>query len=84
MTLAFSKSQQFLEMHIFLRKLQRLVIGQILSYDWFSLASMFNGISTFVGLFNSKAILVEEQQWYYITIAGRILREVLETRGKLL
>ena len=27
----------------------------------------FNGISTFVRLFNAKAILLEEQQWYYST-----------------
>ena len=33
----------------------------------FYLISLFNGISTFVGYFNTKAILVEEQQWYYLT-----------------
>ena len=31
---------------------------------WFGL---FNGISTFVGYLNAKAILIEEQQWYYLT-----------------
>ena len=31
------------------------------------LFSLFNGISTFVGLFNVKAILVEKQQGYYLT-----------------
>ena len=29
--------------------------------DWFGLVSLFNGISTFVGYFNAKAILLEEQ-----------------------
>ena len=28
---------------------------------WFGLVSLFNGISTFVWLFNAKAILPEEQ-----------------------
>ena len=32
-----------------------------------SRSSFFNGISTFVGWFNAKAILREEQQWYYLT-----------------
>ena len=31
------------------------------------LVSLFNGISTFVGYFNAKAILQEEQLWYYLT-----------------
>ena len=31
------------------------------------LVSLFNGISTFVGFFNAKAILLEEQSWYYLT-----------------
>ena len=31
---------------------------------WFGL---FNGISTLFGLFNVKAILLEEQLWYYLT-----------------
>ena len=30
------------------------------------LVSLFNGISTFVRLFKAKAILLEEQQWYYL------------------
>ena len=34
---------------------------------WFGLVSLFNGISTFVRLFNAKAILLEEQSWYYLT-----------------
>ena len=34
---------------------------------WFGLVSLFNGISTFLGYFNAKAILLEEQQWYYLT-----------------
>ena len=33
----------------------------------FVLVSLFNGISTFVRLINAKAILREEQQWYYLT-----------------
>ena len=33
---------------------------------WFSLASLFNGISTLFRLFNAKAILQEEQLWYYL------------------
>ena len=33
----------------------------------FGLISVFNGISTFISLFNAKAILVEEQQWHYLT-----------------
>ena len=31
------------------------------------LVSLFNGISTLFRLFNAKAILLEEQQWYYLT-----------------
>ena len=31
------------------------------------LVSLFNGISTFFRLFNAKAILLEEQYWYYLT-----------------
>ena len=34
---------------------------------WFGLVSLLNGISTFVGYFNAKAILLEEQLWYYLT-----------------
>ena len=34
---------------------------------WFRLVSLFNGISTFVGYFNAKAILLEEQWWCYLT-----------------
>ena len=29
--------------------------------------SLFNGISTLFRLFNAKPILLEEQQWYYLT-----------------
>ena len=36
-------------------------------HRWFGLVSLFNGISTFFMLFNAKAILVEEQLWYYLT-----------------
>ena len=31
------------------------------------LVSLFNGISTLFRLFNAKAILLEEQYWYYLT-----------------
>ena len=31
------------------------------------LVSLFNGISTLFRLFNAKAILLEEQQWHYLT-----------------
>ena len=31
------------------------------------LVSLFNGTSTFCRLCNAKAILLEEQQWYYLT-----------------
>ena len=31
------------------------------------LVYLFNGISTLFRLFNAKAILLEEQQWYYLT-----------------
>ena len=31
------------------------------------LVSLFNGISTLFRLINAKAILLEEQQWYYLT-----------------
>ena len=36
---------------------------------WFGLVWLlcFNGISNLDGLFNAEVILVEEQQWYYIT-----------------
>ena len=34
---------------------------------WFDLVSLFNGISTLSRLFNAKAILLEEQEWYYLT-----------------
>ena len=34
---------------------------------WFGLVSLFNGISTLFWLFNAKAILLEEQYWYYLT-----------------
>ena len=40
-----------------------VVIGLV----WFGLVSLFNGISTLFRLFNAKAILQEEQQWYYLT-----------------
>ena len=33
----------------------------------FGLVSLFNGISTLFRLFNAKAIILEEQQWYYLT-----------------
>ena len=33
---------------------------------WFGLVSLFNGISTLFRLFNAKAILLEEQYWYYL------------------
>ena len=33
----------------------------------FGLVSLFNGISTLFRLFNAKAILLEEQLWYYLT-----------------
>ena len=33
----------------------------------FGLVSLFNGISTLFRLFNAKAILLEEQKWYYLT-----------------
>ena len=33
----------------------------------FGLVSLFNGISTLFRLFNAKAILIEEQWWYYLT-----------------
>ena len=33
----------------------------------FGLGFLFNGISTLFRLFNAKAILLEEQQWYYLT-----------------
>ena len=32
-------------------------------FDWFSLVSLFNGMSNFVGY----SILVEKQQWCYLT-----------------
>ena len=32
-----------------------------------SMVSLFNGISTLCRLFNAKAILLEEQSWYYLT-----------------
>ena len=31
------------------------------------MVSLFNGISTLFRLFNAKAILLEEQLWYYLT-----------------
>ena len=34
---------------------------------WFGLVSLFNGISTLFRLFYAKAILLEEQWWYYLT-----------------
>ena len=33
----------------------------------FGLVSLFNGISSLFRLFNAKAILLEEQSWYYLT-----------------
>ena len=36
-------------------------------FVWFGLVSLFNGISTLFRLFNAKAILLEEQEWYYLT-----------------
>ena len=42
------------------------VIKILLSFfGW--LVSLFNGISTLFRLFNAKAILLEEQLWYYLT-----------------
>ena len=38
---------------------------------WCGLVSLFNGISTFVGLFNVKVILVIEKQWHYWTHSWR-------------
>ena len=37
------------------------------SWTWFGLVSLFNGISTLFRLFDAKAILLEEQYWYYLT-----------------
>ena len=37
------------------------------SIVWFGLVSLFNGISTLFRLFNAEAILLEEQEWYYLT-----------------
>ena len=37
------------------------------NYQQYGLVSLFNGISTLFRLFNVKAILIEEQQWYYLT-----------------
>ena len=34
---------------------------------FFFLLLLFNGISTLFRLFNAKAILLEEQLWYYLT-----------------
>ena len=36
-------------------------------FSRFGLVSLFNGISTFVGYLIPKAILLEEQYWYYLT-----------------
>ena len=51
-----------------------LIVAHLLLSSWFDLVSLFNGISTFMGhlepkpsSFNIKVILVEEQQWYYLT-----------------
>ena len=41
--------------------------SMIPQYIWFGLDSLFNGISTLFRLFNAKAILLEEQEWYYLT-----------------
>ena len=35
--------------------------------SFWGLVWLFNGISTLFRLFNAKAILPEEQQWYYLT-----------------
>ena len=46
----------------------RLILGYCwLILVWFGLVSLFNGISTLFRLFNAKAILLEEQLWYYLT-----------------
>ena len=39
----------------------------ILSNFWFGLVSLFNGITDFIEIFNAKAILIKEEQWYYLT-----------------
>ena len=36
-------------------------------YIWLVIVTLFNGISTLFRLFNAKAILLEEQLWYYLT-----------------
>ena len=36
------------------------------------LVSLCNNISTFTSLFNAKAILLEEQQWYYLNYICKI------------
>ena len=39
----------------------------VVLFYWFGLVSLFNGISNLFRLFNAKAILPEEQLWYYLT-----------------
>ena len=44
-----------------------IVVGNERGDSSFGLVSLFNGISTLFRLFNAKAILLEEQWWYYLT-----------------
>ena len=43
------------------------LIAMLESIQLFGLVTLFNGISTLFRLFNAKAILLEEQLWYYLT-----------------
>ena len=52
------------------RRLTETVRGEqrmIVCVISFGLVSLFNGISTLFRLFNAKAILLEEEYWYYLT-----------------
>ena len=51
--------------------------------NYFSSSFLINGISTLKGLFNPKAILVEEQQWYYLTHSWEDKRVHAFPMGKL-
>ena len=48
-------------------QIKEIILKIIRPQKGISLVSLFHGISTFMGLFNAKAILVKEQLWYYLT-----------------
>ena len=64
LTLTDSKTEFKKKMNYLILKFKSC---QVVSSHLIGLVSLFDGISTLFRLFNAKAILLEEQLWYYLT-----------------